>query len=387
MLKQLSEEIRKQMLDAADIWWQDIVHDFVWIKNGGLSMSYTPICSWAMFKADLTGSYKAAELLNYENSKKLYGDTEIYKTNGYLFSFRNYLENMTSLSSVEKEIRDKFTDDQVLMFFTALASAGCHGSLQTDWDKLPYAIRPNQVKTGSVEDFMVTSCADYEPEKHHRQKVIDFLLGPKSPYKQLLDCGFFCHYYKDGRIAGVTIFIEDVPEELRHNIKNFFIALRQARERPKFADTFAAMVDEGTDPRVAFLAAHEVSKLVTPSGNNDQYSVTSTTHHNGGHWPLSMVCDSGFSVTRFFNGDINIPLGAIKRQTAYGPVNASVNSTFADSPENNLKAADWIKALTEGADGGGSKTLYSTSVNPKYKSLKRLAEVATNFLVSKGAVL
>ena len=386
MPKQLSEALRKSMLDAADVFWQDMVHDWVWKKQAGVTSvpGYIPVCSWAMFKADVTGAYKAAEMAEYQKHVQAYGTTG---SAAYLKTFRSYMENMTSLSSFGREVLDKLTDDQIMTVFMMLTSSGCHGSLVTDWDQMPYAARNSQVKEGTVEDFMVTTCADYEPDKHHRQKLIDFLLGPKSPYKQLLECGFFCHYYMDGRIAGVSFFIEDIPPELRHNLKNFCIALRQAREHHKFADIFSDMIDEGADPRVAFLTAYDVSLMSIPSGDQKIYSVVNTTNCNGGHFPISISFDSGFNVTRFFTGNINVQLGLEKRQTNFGVLPANVNSTFGDSPENRLDPVEWITALKEGADGGASTSRFSTNVNPRYKSLKRLVEVATNFLIGKGAVI
>lgn len=371
----LDKAAREQALKTIDAFFQLGVDQYTWYNKNPAYTGYIPVCAYIVLQPDTQGLHRA----------KAIADMKATTAAGVNKTFAEFLVSTGLASSWPDKARalEAMGEEGILSLADVAFQAGCHGSFSTDLNKLYGRSRWFKLEG---EKAIVASCADYEPGQNQRQTYLDFLLGAKSPWKSLLDCGYSCHYYKDGRLAGVSFVVEDIPEDLRWSVKNFFVALRQAREKPAFADIFHEAVKAGADPRVAMLACGEVTKV----GDTSTYTVHEQTYHNGGHWPLSIEGDKGFDPARFFSGDMNIPLmkkGSVSpydSRTIYHTVNAPFGC--AEVKDRPVTGVSWITALKAGGEGG-QPSMYSNRRLTKYRSLKTLCDVAQAFLIEKGAKL
>ena len=256
MTKTLSEGMRAKALEIMDDYFKACsTPDFY----AGISRTSNP-ASFIVLNMDTDGSrYKKAikdlaianepyEGERGEEFKKKYGyappkvtlEQIIKKTNYFVFApgHKPPIENLIHIVN-------------------AYARAACHGGF------------PQNLTN---EHIVVGSNFDYMPGEEHASKYLNYLVDPKisrseeRPYRSLLAYGFNVHYSESGHTAGISIFLEDVPREMRFMIKNFFIACRIARECEQYTKNFCNMVDAGLDPRIAHLLMSQVKK------NNPRYT-------------------------------------------------------------------------------------------------------------------
>lgn len=133
---------------------------------------------------------------------------------------------------------------------------------------------------------------------------INWILDPKkSPWRKIIQdkSNYEVIFGDDGNYRGIILSPYINQAVSWKFIRNFFVALRYSQEYSGQLPGFYNMVQEGIDPRDAYL----LSKCITW---NKRYSKYMIIHrfgwHNGVHWPIT---SQGLDWDKYWNGSVSEP--------------------------------------------------------------------------------